>query len=158
MKNASTLIRALVYGAIVTVAVALLGSLLGYLVDGMAGLLSALLGAGVTALFMGFTTLSVVIANRANVRSPSGTRYFSIVLGMWLFKFVVFIVILLAVRDQHWMSPYVFFVALIAAVIGSLVVDMIALKGSRVPYVGDITLPGAPGTPGAPEESVDARE
>ncbi|MBX3098164.1 MAG: hypothetical protein KF761_01160 [Salinibacterium sp.] len=146
MKNASVLIRALVYGAIVTVAVALIGSIIGYLVDGVAGLLSALLGAGVTALFMGFTTLSVLVADRANAKSPSGARYFAIILGMWLFKFVVFIVILLAARGQQWMSPYVFFVAVIVAVIGSLVVDMVALKGARVPYVGDIALPGAPDT------------
>ena len=155
MKNASTLMRALVYGGIVTLAVALLGSLVGYLVDGIPGLLSALLGAGVTALFMGFTTLSVVLADRSQRRAQSSARYFSIILGMWLFKFVVFIAILLAVRNQQWMSPYVFFVAVIVAVLGSLVVDMVAIKGSRVPYVGDIALPGAPG---AAEASKDARE
>jgi hypothetical protein len=143
MKSASILVRALVFGGMLTLAIAALGSVIGYLVAGVPGLLSALVGAGLTALFMGFTTLSILIAQRATKRNPSSTLYFSIVLGVWLLKFVVFIIILLVVRGQHWMNPYVFFVAVIAAVIGSLITDMVALKGARVPYVGDIELPGA---------------
>jgi hypothetical protein len=60
---------------------------------------------------------------------------------MSLLKFPVFIVILLLVRSQHWLNPYIFFFALVAAVIGSLVVDIVALAGARVSYVGDIELP-----------------
>jgi hypothetical protein len=143
MKNASVLARALVFGAILTVGIALVGSVVGYLVAGGSGLASALVGAGLTALFMGFTALSIVLASRATRDKPSSMVYFGIVLGMWLFKFVVFIVVLLLVRGEHWMSPYVFFVAVIAAVIGSLVADIVALAGARVPYVGDSAPPGS---------------
>jgi hypothetical protein len=141
-------VRALVYGAIVIFAIAIVGSVVGYLVAGLAGVWSALVGAGVTAIFMGFTTLSVIIADRSTRASTSSSttnaRYFAIVIGMWGLKFVLFILILIAVSGQAWLSPYVFLFVLIAAVIGSLVVDMIALQGARVPYVGDIELPGAP--------------
>ena len=149
MKTATVVRRALVFGSILTLAIAVVGSVIGYLVSGTAGLLSALVGAGLTAVFMGFTALSVVLADRATRNKPGSMLYFGIILGMWALKFVVFIAILLLVRGQEWMNPWVFFVAVIAAVIGSLVADVIALAGARVPYVGDIELPGSPQAPGA---------
>ena len=142
MKTASVLGRALVYGAILTVGIAVIGSLVGYLVAGIPGLVSALIGAGLTALFMGFTALSIVLASRVTKGEPSSTLFFGIVLGMWLLKFVVFIVILVLLRDQPWIDPLVMFFAILAAVIGSLVVDVVAYVGARVPYVGDVALPG----------------
>ena|SRR5882757_6376093 len=146
MKAASVLTRALVFGAILTLAIAIVGSVVGYLVAGTGGLLSALVGAALTALFMGFTALSIVLASRATRNKPSSMVYFGIVLGMWLLKFAVFIAVLLLVRGQNWMNPYVFFIAVVAAVIGSLVADMVALAGARVPYVGGME-PSAPATP-----------
>lgn len=142
MKTASVLGRALVYGAILTVAIALLGSFVGYLVAGTPGLVSALIGAGLTALFMGFTALSIVLASRVTNNEPSSTLFFGIVLGMWLLKFIVFIAILLLLRNQPFVQPVVMFFAILAAVIGSLAVDVVAFLRSRVPYVGDIPLPG----------------
>ncbi len=142
MKTASVLGRALVYGAILTIGIAVIGSAIGYLVAGVPGLVSALIGAGLTALFMGFTALSIVIASRVTKDEPSSTLFFGIVLGMWLLKFVVFIVILVLLRDQPWINPLIMFFSILAAVIGSLVVDVIAFLRSRVPYVGDIPLPG----------------
>ena len=141
MKTASVLGRALVYGAILTVGIAVIGSLVGYLVAGIPGLVSALIGAGLTALFMGFTALSIVLASRVTKGEPSSTLFFGIVLGMWLLKFVVFIVILVLLRGQPFLEPLVMFFAILAAVIGSLTVDVIAFVRSRVPYV-DVALPG----------------
>lgn len=143
LKAAPVLTRALVFGAVLIVAVAVVGSVVGYLVDGMPGLLSALVGAGVTAMFMGFTTLSIVLADRATRSTPSTGRYFGIIIGMWLAKFVLFIVILVVVSGQGWLSPYVFFFTLLTAVIGTLVVDAVAMQGARVSYVRDVELPGS---------------
>ena len=142
MRTASVLGRALVYGAILTVAIAVIGSVLGYIAAGTSGLLSALIGAGLTALFMGFTALSIVIASRVTKGEPSSTLFFGIVLGMWLLKFVVFIAILVLLRAQPFLEPMVMFVAILAAVIGSLVVDVLAFVRSREPYVGNVALPG----------------
>jgi len=142
MRTASVLGRALVYGAILTVGIAIVGSIIGYLVAGTPGLVSALIGAGLTALFMGFTALSIVIASKVTKDEPSSTLFFGIVLGMWLLKFVVFIVILVLLRDAPFINPLVMFFAILAAVIGSLVVDVVAFLRSRVPYVGNIPLPG----------------
>jgi urea transporter len=152
MKSATVIARALVFGAIATGSVAVVGSIIGFLVAGLPGLVSALIGASATALFMGFTALSILLAARVTRRRPSPTVYFSIVLGMMLLKFAAFIAILVVLRGQAWMNPYVFSFTLIAAVIGSLIADAVALKGARVPYVGDIDLPGAPAPSPAPAD------
>ena len=91
---------------------------------------------------MGFTALSIVIASRVTKGEPSSTLFFGIVLGMWLLKFVVFIAILVLLRAQPFLEPMVMFVAILAAVIGSLVVDVLAFVRSREPYVGNVALPG----------------
>lgn len=142
MKTATILARALVYGGILTVGIAILGSVVGYFVAGGPGLVSGLIGAGLTALFMGFTALSILLAARVSKGEASSTLFFGIVLGVWLLKFVVFIVVLVLLRNQPFIEPLVMLVAIIAAVIGSLVVDVIAYVGARVPYVGDVALPG----------------
>lgn len=141
MKTATILARALVYGAILTVAIAVIGSVVGYLIAGSAGLVSALIGAGLTALFMGFTALSIVLAARVTKGEASSTLFFGIVLGVWLLKFVVFIVILVLLRNQPFIEPLILFFSILVAVIGSLVVDVVAYLGARVPYVGDVELP-----------------
>lgn len=141
MKSAPILTRALVYGAVLTAVIAVLGSAIGYVVAGMPGLVSALIGAGLTAIFMAFTAVSILLASRATTDDPSSTLFFGIVLGAWLLKFIVFIAILLVLRAQPFLEPVVFFFAIIAAVIGSLVVDVLAFVRARVPYV-DVTLPG----------------
>ena len=58
MNNTTILTRALRYGTILTIIVLVVGGLIGYLVGGVAGLSSVLLGAGVTAVFMGLTGAS----------------------------------------------------------------------------------------------------
>ncbi|MBN9238243.1 MAG: hypothetical protein BGO97_01055 [Micrococcales bacterium 70-64] len=145
MKTATILARAIVYGGILTVAIAIAGSVVGYLVAGGPGLVSGLIGAGLTALFMGFTALSIVLAARVSKDEVSSTLFFGIVLGVWLLKFVVFIVILVLLRDQPFVQPMVMFVSILVAVIGSLVVDVVAYVRARVPYVGDVALPGDDG-------------
>ncbi|EAR25084.1 membrane protein [marine actinobacterium PHSC20C1] len=142
MKSSAILGRAIAYGAILTVAIAVVGSIIGFLVAGSPGLISALIGAGLTALFMGFTAGSIVLASRATHGDPSSTLFFGIVLGAWLLKFVVFIAILVILRGQPFLEPLVFFFAILAAVIGSLVVDVLAFVRARESYVPGVSLPG----------------
>ncbi|MGV8859386.1 hypothetical protein [Rhodoglobus sp.] len=142
MKSSAILGRALAYGAILTVAIALAGSVIGYLVAGTPGLISALIGAGLTALFMAFTAGTIVVASRATNGDSSSTLFFGIVLGAWLLKFVVFIAILVVLRGQPFLEPLVFFFAILAAVIGSLVVDVLAFVRARESYVPGVKLPG----------------
>lgn len=133
--TSSVIHRALVFGGAVLVAVGVIGSLVGLLVAGTSGLVSALFAAALTALFLGFTTASVFFADRVTRTSKSMGVYFGIVIGAWVFKFAVFVVVLLVTRGAQWLDPYVFFYALIAAVLGSLAADVVALAGAQVSAV-----------------------
>lgn len=143
-SSAAVVVRSLVYGSILAGAILVIGSVVGFLLAGVSGLLSAIVGALLAAAFMGLTAASVVFANRV---APNGTNlglYFGIVSGTWALKFIAFIVVVLALRGQPWLNAYLFFGAVIVAVIGSLVADALAIQLTRVPYVGDIPLPGNP--------------
>ncbi|MBH0131454.1 hypothetical protein [Salinibacterium sp. NK8237] len=142
MKSSSILGRAIAYGAILTVSIAVVGSIVGYLVADTSGLISALIGAGLTALFMALTAGSIVIASRATGGDSSSTIFFAIVLGAWLIKFVLFIAILVVLRGQPFLEPVVFFFSMLAAVLGSLIVDVLAFVRARESYVPGVQLPG----------------
>jgi hypothetical protein len=130
------------YGVALTLLIAVAGSLVGYLVAGLPGLISALIGAGLTAVFMGLTAFSIIVAARVAKDEASSVLFFGVVLGVWLLKFIVFIAILVILRTQPFIDPIVMFVSILAAVIGSLFVDVLAYVRARVPYVGNIALPG----------------
>ena len=142
MMSSPVLTRALKYGGVLTLFIALAGSLVGSLVAGTPGLVSALVGAGLTAFFMGLTAASILLAGRLAKDEDSSALFFGVVLGAWLLKFVVFITILVLLRNQPFIDPIVMFVSILAAVIGSLTVDVLAFVRAREPYVGEITLPG----------------
>ena len=146
MNNTTILTRALRYGTILTIGVVVVGGIIGYLVGGVPGLISALLGAGVTAVFMGLTSGSFVIASRV-AKLPEGiVVYYGIILGTFILKFVIFLVLVISLRYVSWLNPTVFGFTIIAAVLGTLVVDALALQRGRMTYV-DVTLPGENTTP-----------
>ena len=141
MTYSPILTRALRYGGILTLAIAVVGSIIGWLVAAQAGLVSALIGAGITAVFMAFTAVSIMIASKIARTEESVMLFFGIILGSWLLKFVVFIFLMVILREQPFIDPIIMFVSILAAVLGSLVVDVLAYVRSRVPYV-DVELPG----------------
>lgn len=134
----------LVWAGIVTGGLALVGGVVGYLVAGTDGLWSALVGVLVAAAFLGITVASILIANRWFGDPLYVPIFFGIVLGGWILKFVVFLVLLLVLRDQPWVEPMVFFLALVASILASLAVDVLVLLRMRMPHVSDISLPTDP--------------
>jgi hypothetical protein len=130
------------YGLILAGVIAVVGMLLGGLFAGWIGVTSALIGTAMAAVFLSITALSILIANRFIGSDLFVGLFFGIVLGGWILKFVLFLVLAILLRDQPWINPVVLFLSLIAGVIGSLVVDMIVVFRSRVPYASDVTLPG----------------
>jgi hypothetical protein len=138
------LTRALRYGGIWAVLVAVVAGIVGLLVAGVPGLLGGLFGAALAAVFLGLTAGSMLFAGRVAKGDTTSPVFFGIVLGVWLLKLVVFVVAAVLFRRIGWIDPYVFFLAVIAAVIGSLAADVVAFLTARVPYVSDVTLPGDP--------------
>lgn len=141
VSSTPVLRTALTWGAIVAGVLAVVGGIVGFAVAGIEGLASALVGVAVGALFSAVTAASILIANRWFGDPLYVPIFFGIVLGGWIVKLVLFIVALLVLRDQPWVEPVVFFVALVASVVGSLAVDLIVLLRMRVPHASDVSLP-----------------
>ena len=148
--------RALRDGAIFTAAVAIVAGLIGWLVAGVPGLLGGLLGAVLAFVFLGLTAASMLIASRVTRDDPGSPLFFGIVLGTWGLKLILFLVFAIWLRTQTWLDPAVFFFTVIVSVIGSLVLDVVAFQRTRVPYVGDVTLPGD-GTDETPDDGAGGR-
>ena len=136
--------RILIYGVYVALAIAVVGSIVGFVIDGGTGVLSALIGTAMSVAFMGITAGSILLANRVAGNESAIGGFFGIIMGGWLLKFVVFLVLLVLLQDRAWIHPMVLFFCIIAGVIGSLVVDAVVVMKSRMPYTSDVTLPPAP--------------
>ncbi len=139
MSAVPVLKRILVYGMVLAAAIAVAGSAIGFAVAGGRGLLGALIGTALALLFLGITAASIVVASRYSL-----IAFFGIVMGAWLVKFVLFLVLLLLLKDQPWIQPTVMLLCAVVAVVGTLVVDVIVIARSRLSYVSDIVLPGQP--------------
>jgi hypothetical protein len=144
VSSTPVLRTALTWGAIVAGALAVVGAIVGFLVGGGEGLASALAGVVVAAVFLGITAGSILIANRWFGDALYVPIFFGIVLGGWIVKLVVFIVAMLLLREQPWIQPFVFYVALVVSVLAALAVDVVVLLRLRVPTVSDIALPSDP--------------
>ncbi|WP_179873522.1 hypothetical protein [Microcella indica] len=143
-SSAAPVLRlSLVYGASLFAAIAVVGSVVGALVSELPGLLSALIGAGMGFVFLAVTAVSILLADRITKGDLLSPVFFALVLGAWLLKFVVFLVLVFTLREASFIDPVVLFVTLVIAVLGGLVTDLVAVSRGRVPYVSDITLPGS---------------
>jgi hypothetical protein len=133
----------LLWSAVATAVLAIAGAVVGYLVGGQDGLWSALIAIVLAAVFLGFTAASILIANRWYGDPLYVPIFFGSVMGAWVLKFVVFIVVLLALRGQPWLNAGVFLIALVVSVVVSLVIDVVVMLRMRVPHASDVTLPTA---------------
>jgi len=131
------LMRALRWGGIATAVLLVLCGGVGYLIAGGPGLVGGVLGAAFAGFFLGLTVGSIAFANRFIQSELYVPLFFAIVLGTWILKFVIFIVIALLLRDQPWLNPKVLFGSLVLGVIVSLVLDVLVVVKSRLPYVSD---------------------
>jgi hypothetical protein len=144
MSAAPVFRRILLYGSVLALLIAVVGGVIGYLTFGGVGVASALVGTAMAVVFMGITVASILLALRLAGEPPSLGVFFGIVMGGWLLKFVVFLVLVFALKDQPWINPVVLFLSIVAGVLGSLVVDLVVVAKSRMPYVSDAPLPRPP--------------
>lgn len=122
--------RVLKLGSLLVFAIALLGSLVGFLVIGISGVYAALIGSGAAFLFTALTALSVLIGSKLNLAGFLGA-----VLGGWLVKMVLFLIGFSMLNKAEWLiresRPIVFF-TVVAAVIGGLVIDTMIVSKARL--------------------------
>lgn len=127
--------RVLIWSALVAAIVAVVGGVIGFFVAGVPGLVSALIGAAITLVFAGITVLSVILAARLD------TMFFmAVILGAWLLKFVLFLGTLFAIRGQAFIHDWMLWGSLVAAVVGTLAVDVVCVVTARIGHVSDVDL------------------
>nr|WP_026157172.1 hypothetical protein [Corynebacterium capitovis] len=99
---------------------------------GLPGLLGVVMGAAIGGGFVLLTAASVLATSGT---SPSTTM--AIVLGGWLVKLVVLIIVLLFIRDLHFYSHVAFGVTTIVALLVVLGAEAWGVITTRVSYIGD---------------------
>ena len=129
-SSATVLRRALSLGAVVALAIAVVFAIVGVVVAGVPGLVSGLVGSAFALLFLGVTALSLLVAGR--FQGLGTNAFFAALLAGWLVKFVVFLVAMLALRDQPWVVPGMLFAAIVTTVLASLVVDAVVVSRARI--------------------------
>jgi hypothetical protein len=134
--------KILKYDVILAAVIAVVGGVVGFVVDGWTGTLSALIGTAMVLVFSGITVVSIIVANRYTASPIYTTLFFVIVLGSWMVKFILFIVVVVLLRGQPWLNDLVLFLSIVAAVLGALVVDVVVVARTRMPYASDVRLPG----------------
>jgi len=143
MNSATPVLRrALIYGAWLALGIAIVGSIVGWLAAEWTGVVSALVGTAMATVFLGITSGSIILASRSSKSDMLSPAFFGVVLGGWLLKFIIFLALVFLLREQPWVQPVVLFLSIVAGVVGSLVVDVVVVATSRVPYVSDVRLPG----------------
>lgn len=133
--------KTLLWSALSMVVLAILAGVIGLLVGGGEGLVSGLLGVVLAMLFLGITALSILIANRWFGDPLYVQLFFAIVLGGWLLKLGLFVVIMIVLSGQPWVHPMVFFLSIVTGVVATLVIDVIVITRMRLPNVSDASLP-----------------
>ena len=117
--------------ALLTGLIASLGSLAGYFVEDMNGIVSALIGAGLAFAFGALTVVSMIIGRKLSLAG-----FFGVVMGGWLIKLIGFALLARSLQGAEFINGPVLFLTLVAAILGSLVIDSIAVLSARIPVVG----------------------
>jgi hypothetical protein len=122
--------KALKLSALLVVSVAVICSIIGYLVVGVDGLWTALIGSAIALVFTSLTVLSVLFG----ARLPLG-GFYGLVLGGWLLKIVLFAVLMAALQRMDFIHGPTLFFAIVLSVLGSLSIDSWVVLRSRIPTI-----------------------
>lgn len=121
--------RVLRVGLIASLVALPVAVVLGYLVAGAAGAWGAAIGMGIA---VGFFAITVGVA--LGTASMDATALGASVLGSWLIKMILLIVVLVLLRDADFYSRPVLFLALLVGTIGTLVLEALVVTRTQVPY------------------------
>jgi hypothetical protein len=116
--------------ALLTGLIASLGSMAGFIVEGMNGVVSALIGAGLAFAFGALTVVSMIIGRKLSLAG-----FFGVVMGGWLIKLIGFALLARSLQGAEFINGPVLFLTLVAAILGSLAIDSIAVLSARIPVV-----------------------
>lgn len=121
--------KVLTLGSALIAGIGVLGAVVGWFVAGGNGVLSALIGAGMTLVFVSLTAVSVSFGGKLNLGG-----FFGLVLGAWILKLVLFMVLILVLKQATFVAGPVLFGTLVAAILTSLGLDSWVFLKARLPY------------------------
>ncbi|MGN8246674.1 hypothetical protein ACTHAM_000339 [Cellulomonas soli] len=122
--------RALRDTLLLLAALTVLGVGLGALLAGTPGVWGALIGVGFALVFCGTTVVVMLRTAHANPQTMAVA-----VMGSWLAKLVVVMVVLAVLRGQTFYDRVVLLVVVAAGTIGSALLDYRAVASGRIPYI-----------------------
>lgn len=128
--------RTLRLGAVGLLVLTPVAALLGWLVDGSAGLAGAMIGVLVPAVFFGLTAVLALVTLRLSPGALGG-----VVLGSWVLKLLVLIGVFLVLDQWDGWSRPVFAVVFLVGVIASLALEAVVVLRSQQPYVQPAAAP-----------------
>lgn len=142
MTTAPLFRRILLWGAILAVAIAVIGGGIAWAVGGWPAAGSALLGAVLSFVFSGATAASVLLAGRLAKGDLLHPAFFGVIGAAFFVKLVVFFVILLVLGRQHWIVGTALVATMFVSVLGGLAIDSLVITRSRLGRAIDVELPG----------------
>jgi len=126
----SVMTRVLKQGSALVIGITVIGAAVGYFMAGTPGVFAAFAGGFAALVFTGLTALSFFIGSKLSLNGFLGA-----VLGGWLLKLVLFLVIFSLLNRAEWLTfearPIVFF-TVFAAVIGGLIIDSLIVAKARI--------------------------
>lgn len=128
--SAGLFAQVLKLSAILIGLIAVIGGVAGWLLASMPGLVSALIGAAMALVFTSMTAISVWFGGRLSLGG-----FFGAVLGGWIFKLVLFVILVATLKGASFIVGPILFVCVVVSVLGSLALDAVAVMRSRIPTV-----------------------
>jgi hypothetical protein len=122
--------RALKLNLLLALLVAIVGSGIGFLVYGLPGVNSALLGAAIAVVFGTMTITSIRFGSKLGLNG-----FYALVLGGWLLKILLFAILLGVLQSADFISGPMFFFAVVASVLGGLAIDSYLVLSAKLPVV-----------------------
>lgn len=129
-EQAAPLRAAVRSGAAGAVVLAVLAAVLGLVVRGAPGLWGGVVGAAVAAGFVVFTAVAVLLSARLDPTAAG-----AVLLGSWIVKLLLLVVVLALLRGLTFYDRTTLGVTVLAATVGLLVLETLAVLRTRVPYV-----------------------
>jgi chromate transport protein ChrA len=106
------------------------GVVVGLLVAGTQGLWGAVVGVALVGFFCATTIVSMMRTVGASPTAMAG-----VVMGAWVAKIVVLVVVLAIIRGRDFYDPWVLLAVVAVGAIGSALLDYRAVARGRVTYV-----------------------
>lgn len=103
--------------------------------SGLPGVWGALIGSVIGGAFVLLTVVSVLVTSRTN---PQTTM--AVVMGTWLVKIVVVLLVLVALKNMHFFDHVALAVTVIVALVVGLISETWGVLTARVTYIADLEL------------------